>query len=543
MKINSITGVSFFGNALNTVKTAKDTNKNNTFKSSSFVTAPKLAPLKQDVFESSISVNKTQNSKASAPVVNPRRDFENTQKSMREAKMDWQSAAIAIEANLDVEKVKSIAKALSDDDTRLVTLRKSKFDSKNNFIVKAVNGEGDTKLNLIDKDLNILAKEETKTDAKTGKRLVQTMDYRTNTFDKILMNKNDKFNMYVVNNQVKIRRDKQGKLIRKETIQQSEIPGMYNVKYDFPNGKSRVVSTATVDKKTGNVLILKDMRSADMTRTQYRYEDDPEGNRIMEYKVTTPNGKVLMNQSQTFEKVGENKYRSTRNDKSFLVELTDKSIDVTDENKKEKFEIPTKGFIKGNEKKVLNMLKNIPGDELINMASSVVMIEEIPDRLDSYCQTQIYNSTDPVTKKPQYMTASNLAISDDAFVFLHELGHATDMGGKDVEVITDRYGNPMDAIIKDALNNDKEFVKTYNEERKNYLNEFPPSERDFVGYFLEEEAVRGQKDRGRKETIAESNAILNTYQTVDLLGIRTQYLQQHFPKTISYLSTKLTQDK
>ncbi len=537
MRINKISGVSFFGNALNSVKSAKEDNKNNTFKSSSYVTAPNFAPLKQDVFESKISVNKTQN----APIVNPRKDFEATQKSMREAKMDWQSAAIAIEANLDVEKVKSIAKSLSDDDTRLVTLRKSKFDSKNNFIIKSVNDEGDTKLNLVDKDLNILAKEETKTNAKTGKRLVETMDYRTNTFDKILLNKNEKYNMYVVNNQIKIKRDKQGRLIRKETIEKSEIPGMYNVKYDFPNGKSRVLSTATVDKKTGNVLILKDMRSADMTRTQYRYEDDPEGNRIMEYKVTDTKGNVLMNQSQTFEKVGENKYRSTRNEKSFLVELTDKSIDITDENKKEKFEIPTKGFIKGNEKKVLNMLKNIPGDELINMAGSVVMIEEIPDRLDSYCQTQIYGSSDKGPNK--YMTASNLAISDDAFVFLHELGHATDLGGRDVEVLTDRYGNPMSAIIKDALNNDKEFVKNYNEERKNYLNEFPPSERDFVGYFLEEEAVRGQQDRGRKETIAESNAILNTYQTVDLLGIRTQYLQQHFPKTISYLSTKLTQDK
>lgn len=541
MKINSISGISFFGNALNSANTAKEATKNNTFKSNSYITTPNFAPLKHDVFESATSVNKTQNTKNSAPVINPRKDFEATQKSMREAKMDWQSAAIAVEANLDVDKVKAIAKSLSDDDTRLVTLRKSKFDSKNNFIIKSVNDEGDTKLNLVDKDLNILAKEETKTNAKTGKRLVETMDYRTNTFDKILMNKNEKYNMYVVNNQIKIKRDKQGRLIRKETIEQSEIPGMYNVKYDFPNGKSRVLSTATVDKKTGNVLILKDMRSADLTRTQYRYEDDPEGNRIMEYKVTDTKGNVLMNQSQTFEKVGENKYRSTRNDKSFLVELTDKSIDITDENKKEKFEIPTKGFIKGNEKKVLNMLKNIPGDELINMAGSVVMIEEIPDRLDSYCQTQIYGSSDKGPNK--YMTASNLAISDDAFVFLHELGHATDLGGKDVEVLTDRYGNPFSAVIKDALNNDKEFVKNYNEERKNYLNEFPPSERDFVGYFLEEEAVRGQQDRGRKETIAESNAILNTYQTVDLLGIRTQYLQQHFPKTISYLSTKLTQDK
>lgn len=48
---------------------------------------------------------------------------------------------------------------------------------------------------------------------------------------------------------------------------------------------------------------------------------------------------------------------------------------------------------------------------------------------------------------------------------------------------------------------------------------------------------------GRKETIAETNALLNTYQSVDLLGSRTQYLQQHFPRTIAYLSEKLVPTK
>ena len=75
------------------------------------------------------------------------------------------------------------------------------------------------------------------------------------------------------------------------------------------------------------------------------------------------------------------------------------------------------------------------------------------------------------------------------------------------------------------------------------MKEFPTNERDHIAYFIEEEAVEGQPERGREETIAETNALLNTYQSVDVIGIRTQYLQQHFPKTIAYLSEKLTQTK
>ena len=43
------------------------------------------------------------------------------------------------------------------------------------------------------------------------------------------------------------------------------------------------------------------MKSPDGTRTQYLYENDPQGNRIVDYKITDKNGKVLLNKSQTFE--------------------------------------------------------------------------------------------------------------------------------------------------------------------------------------------------------------------------------------------------
>ena len=72
------------------------------------------------------------------------------------------------------------------------------------------------------------------------------------------------------------------------------------------------------------------------------------------------------------------------------------------------------------------------------------------------------------------------------------------------------------------------------------MKEYPEAQRSHIDYFIAHEAVKGQKDRGRKETIAETNAILNTYKANYALAMRAQYLQQYFPKTIAFLSEKLT---
>ena len=141
------------------------------------------------------------------------------------------------------------------------------------------------------------------------------------------------------------------------------------------------------------------------------------------------------------------------------------------------------------------------------------------------------------------MYSTMLVVPEDAFVFLHELGHATDIGGKPVDELKNKQTGKWETIIKGSLRDDKKFQKIYDEERKNFLKEFPTNEREHINYFIADEALPGRPKQGKNETIAETNALLNTYQTTNVLGIRTQYLQQHFPKTIAYLSAKLTPTK
>ncbi len=532
MNIQNLLNVSFTGK----VEDKKETERK-----------PYLAPQKPDTFE------RTTGAKVAPKKDNVISKLTKMYNKMTPMMLDEQSSKVMVEDNLDAGKVLSLAKEMSTSDTKKVTLRRCAYDKENNYVMKATGTKG-SNLRLLDKDLNTLEQENIQvTFDKKGNptsKKVMTNDFRTNTFNETKF-AFSKEGYPMMTEATKIRRDKQGRLIRKETYEKSDVDGMFNVKYEFPNGKTRQISKATVDKKTGHTLIEKDMRSTDMTRTQFRYEDDPNGNRIVDYKITSPDGKVLMKQSQTFEVLGENKFRSSRNNKSYLIEYDTNAnaLNVIDEQKKEGFNIPIKGFvvpkestkdvnkIKASEQKIANMLKNIPGDELKNLANTCIKIEDIDNKLASYCSPGFYQ----VGVTP--MTYGTLNVSDDPFVFLHELGHATDMCAKPAQIIYNDNCEAVDAKILGTLHEDPTFKKTYEEERQNFLKEFPTNERNHIDYFIEQEAVAGQPERGREETIAETNALMNTYQSVDILGIRTQYLQQHFPKTIAYLSEKLTPTK
>ena len=502
---------------------------------------PYLAPQKPDTFE-----------RTTAPKTAVKKDtvldkISKMYNKMTPLKLDENGSKIISEDNLDENKVMSLVKDIMTSKTSSVSFERAKCDGKENYVLKTQNDDDTRNLKLLDKDLNVLEIEKTKVDYdKEGNptaKTVMTNDLRTNTFCETKYDIGE-LRIPVMSSAVKIKRDAHNRLVRKETYEKSDVEGMFNVKYEFPNGKTRQISKATKDKKTGAVLIEKDMRSSDMTRTQYRYEDDPNGNRIVDYKITDANGKVLMNQSQAFEVLGDNKFRSSRNNKSYLIELDDKSntLKVTDEKKNEKTEIKLKDYVEGNDKKIANMLKMIPGDELFNMKDNVLKIKEIEDKTKSYRAPEIdYGLDKPEMTEPALMYSS-LAVSDDPFIFLHELGHAVDVGGKTFAMKRDDEGR-LGLVVDGSIRDDKEFSKIYKEERKNFLKEFPTNEREHVRYFVNDEAVPRKPKSGIEETIAETNALLNSYQSTDLVAIRTQYLQQHFPKSIAYLSEKLAPTK
>ena len=418
------------------------------------------------------------------------------------------------------EKVIEMENSIGDK-LKSVEFNRDRYD-RNAFTIKAETTDSRTVQELLDKNLNRSALEEQVSySTKNGKKYIikKSSDYRNNTVSKVRYRDDAEAKKLVLENEVRIIKDKNNNVKHYEYLSPSAVKGVFDIVYKKPDGTQKVVSSGKVDKKTGITSVIKDMKSPDGTRTQYLYENDPQGNRIVDYKITDKNGKVLLNKSQTFEVISENKFISSKNNDKYEININKNTITVQDLNNKNKKAVfnADKDFI-GNKKSLLETLKHFPGEELIKMRENVDTLESIPDSLDSYYQganRKIY--TGP-----------------DEFLLLHELGHAIDM--KDVD------GNSNDNYEKTffkSITADKEVNKTFEEEKSNFFKKYPEAQREYIDYFMNTLKHYNGETGGLQETIAESNAILSCGKSYEPIAIRSQYLQQNFPKTIAVLETKL----
>mgnify|MGYP005924323065 FL=1 len=422
-----------------------------------------------------------------------------------------------------LEEVTFARDEYSKGDYTLVAVKKGVVDD-DDFTKSVVKNNDITMKEVMDSKLNRYALESlTHYKSQNGKeyQIKKVDDYRNNTTAKTRYEVNAK-GRGIVTHEIRLVKDKNGKLQRTEYTEPSDVKGIFNIKHVMPNGKVKEVSSAKVDKKTGITTIKKDMTSPLGVRTQYLYEDDPQGNRIVDYKITDKNGKVLLNNSESFEIVNDKKFISAKNGHKYEITMPEKGygINVKDlENPERTTKFELFDDISGMQEPILNVLKQMPGEELFKLKQSTNKLVGIPDVLSSYSQT---------TEAERKIVTGN-----DLFVILHELGHACDV--KDVDM------KKQKETIENALFNDKKFNQIYEKEKKAFNKAYPDAQRNHIAYFINHETHYNGEIGGKKETIAESNALLTTAKTHEVLGIRSQYLQQNFPETIAYLDKKLAE--
>ena len=394
------------------------------------------------------------------------------------------------------------------------------------YNITAKTGDNTLKSVLLDKDLKTDAAE-TVSVYRTGNDIYEIKkvnDYRNNTISKVrfkLDKEND--NYPVVTHEVRVVKDKNDNVVKTEYTAPSEVPGIFDIKVQYPDGKTDIVSSGTVNKKTGITTVKKNMTSLDGTKTEYLYEDDVNGNRLSDYKITDKNGNVLLQKSSTFEVVSPNKFISSNNNDKYEIVVNEKTIDVKDMNNPKRFaKIDIDRSLLGNKRKLLQSLKQMPGEELIKLSQSTNKLVGIRTPLESYYQ--------PDDK--------SIHSSDQLFVVLHELGHARDYRDLNVDSEEGYYNT-----INKTISSDVKLLRIYEDEVEKFNKAFPDAQRDHIDYFINTLNHYGGELGGLVETVAESNAILTTPKTMDLLAIRSQYLQQYFPKTIAYLSNVLNTEK
>ena len=394
-----------------------------------------------------------------------------------------------------------------------------KDDYKNKEVLVVVKN-GNTKITkAFDKNLNAIYDEKRVEDKENNIIKTYTKDYRNNSTSEITSTFDKDAEFEVVTSEIRTQYNKNGEIEYTEKTTPSEVQGVLNVTRTNKDGNKTILSSGKIDKKTGIASVKKEMTSLDGTKTEYLYENDPQGNRILDYKITDKKGKTLLNLSEAFEVINKNKFISSRGEERYQIDVTDKGVKVQnlkDKSKKAEFRVGKE--LDDKPQLLINTLKQISGDELIKMRENVDTLVGLDNCLDSNYSGGL----------------EAIFTGDNAFLLTHEIGHTIDFKNTDIST-----NESYEKTFKNTITMDKAVNKVYDEEISNFLKAFPDAQRKHIDYFIRKEKHMGGEKGGVSETIAETNALINSPKTDNSLRFRTQYLQQYFPKTIAEVAKKL----
>lgn len=404
--------------------------------------------------------------------------------------------------------------------SHFIEISAKKDNYKNNEILITTKlNDSETTTKALDKSLKLIYEEKEINDNNKKIQTKHTTDYRNNTTSEITSRIDNYVGRPVVITEKRTIKDKNNEIVRTEEMKPSAIEGVLNVTHTDRDGNIKVISSGTIDEKTGIMSIKKNMKSLDGTKTDYLYENDPEGNRILDYKITDKNGKTLLNISEAFEVINKNKFITSKDNEKYQIDVNEDGIHVQDlKNKERKASFKIGKELKGDSKLLIKTLKQLPGGELIKLRENVDTLQSIDESLDSMYQG----------------STRTINTGDNAYLLIHEIGHAVDFKNTD-STSNDKYQESLINTI--SLN--KEVNKVYQEELNTFLTAFPNTQRNHIDYFINKTNHVAGENGAIGETIAETNAITNTPKTVESLSYRAQYLQQYFPKTIAEVAKRL----
>ncbi len=422
-----------------------------------------------------------------------------------------------------VDKIKEKAKEMETaaggaDNVFVMGLTNDKYD-KSSYNLVALNLDLSMQTTVLDKDLKTRSierlSEHTTEDGKKY-RIQEAYDIQNNTLSKIRYDFDEKYNTFKANYEIRSKIREDGSMVSREYTRPSQVAGMYDVEILDENGLRNPSKTKV--KKNGRTTVRRDMESPDGTKTKYTYRDDPQGNRYSRYKITTKDGEVLMNNTKTFKVIDANTFKSTFNDNSYTMTIDGDILTVVDDNNPENTAKIDMSKIKGKKEAFIPVLKQMSGDQLIALSKTTDNLVGIDSVIKSYYDPKNHS----------------INSGDDMFVVLHEEGHA-----KDFQTLSMWDSSSIQTLIS----RNKDLKTIFESETKAFNQAFPDAQREHVDYFINTLSHYGGPSGGIQETVAESNAILETPRSNELLGLRSQYLQQYFPRTIAKLNELLSENR
>ncbi len=304
--------------------------------------------------------------------------------------------------------------------------------------------------------------------------------------------------------------------------------GAYEIYQEYPNGQKILISTAEQNSK-GDIIIEKVLESSSGTKTSYVCIQSAKDigsfhDSMRVYQIKDRGGNVLLNRKQKIKYKDENNYTTQTDNRVFNVKYENETFHITDKDGKE-FNINLSDIIDGGSSAkefYLPILKQIPAEDLIYLKKAGIKLK--------WSRKEIQNAHAQLDKNGETSIIMGIGIKpeDRLFTFLHELNHTKDYRLNQTNSIVD---------IASYLHSDTTFQKIYKEELEALKANTNSSNEYLLNYFINN---NGGKSEPLNETIAEAGAINNT-DIASAISYRAQSLQQHFPRTLAYISQKISE--
>ncbi len=324
-----------------------------------------------------------------------------------------------------------------------------------------------------------------------------------------------------VKEQIIKRKSPDGKLIRTEYYKLSQLPGMYDIFYAYPDGHIEIVSRGVKDPLTGEILKKIHVTTANDFESDMLYKEDIAGNSTYEYNIADADGVCLLSRNLIKKVVDDNHIVSVIDGKEYDVTFADNKIVVTEPaggNKQgKKFYLnvqsnTTDGVSKYKRPVVIGnnntfgTLKQISAEFLINLIKNKSVIKDTNKEKTCYM---------PVENNIYFNSEEH-----GGFALVHEGVHAND-----VEM--------LGKTLKYNYSTDKSFRKMMNKELE-LARQSEPSlciNRDMNYYFSIE-----NKNRGECEFFADSASLMYMAPDTYSVGLRVFNLIKNFPETMALVT-------
>ena len=303
--------------------------------------------------------------------------------------------------------------------------------------------------------------------------------------------------------------DDKGRVVKMKCYNESCFDGAINIKEQSPNAP--VKNLAKTRETQQGTFTEKELTSCDGTKTLIKSHVGVNGNESYTYRIVDKEGNELLNHNRWRKVVDDNTILYGVNGKEYKAEFSDSSITVVNISNGDETVIDLNKLCPTNKKKhTIKMLKSVPADELL--------------KINKYIKTLDWTRADD-----SYFSHVDKSITTGSnnFIFEHEFGHAKDHS----LIYTSKTKIPVGVI-----SSDKKLQEIYLNELNNLKKNEPDCIRAVINYFTAGgEEHYGGEFGGLAELVAETNALQATPKAHSSLQMRTQILQEYFPKTIAYL--------